>query len=262
MSNCILEAHRGVGTDAPENTLAAFRLAVRQGYGMIETDPKFTSDGVPVLLHDRTVNRTGRNPDGSKIETPTEISTLTFAEARRLDFGVFMGEKFRGEKIPSLEEALSFAKEYRMPLKIDNVLASASETEIERFFDIVGQSGAEEFVGFTASDIGFIKKVLSRFPESVIHFDGVVDSESLNALSALVPKEHLVVWMRFDNPSTSWNHTPPVNAESSEKIHRVGKLGVWLLREKSELDAAERLYSADYAETDGTLKPCHGSARR
>lgn len=255
MSKCVLEAHRGVGTDAPENTIAAFRLAASQGYGMIETDPKFTSDGVPVLLHDRTVNRTGRDPDGSKIETPTEISVLTFAEARRLDFGVFMGEKFRGEQLPSLDEALSFAKEYRMPLKIDNVLASANDNELETFFDIVEKSGAEKYVGFTASDIGFIKKILSRFPESVIHFDGVVSDKSLSALSALVPKKQLVVWMRFDNPSTSWNHTPPVNAESAEKIHRIGKLGVWLLREKSELDDAERLFSADYAETDGTLKP-------
>ena len=69
----ILEAHRGVGTDAPENTLAALKLAKEQGYGMIEVDTKFTSDDRCVLLHDNTVNRTGRNADGSEIAPDTKI---------------------------------------------------------------------------------------------------------------------------------------------------------------------------------------------
>ena len=59
-SNCKLQAHRGVSTDAPENPMAAFRLAVEQGYDIIEFDPKYTKDDVCVILHDRTLNRTGR----------------------------------------------------------------------------------------------------------------------------------------------------------------------------------------------------------
>lgn len=50
-TNCRLQAHRGVSTDAPENTMAAFREAVKQGYDTIEFDPKFTKDGVCVILH-------------------------------------------------------------------------------------------------------------------------------------------------------------------------------------------------------------------
>ena len=52
-SNCKLQAHRGVSTDAPENTMAAFREAVRQGYEIIEFDPKFTKDNICVVLHDK-----------------------------------------------------------------------------------------------------------------------------------------------------------------------------------------------------------------
>ena len=61
--------------------------------------------------------------------------------------------------------------------------------------------------------------------------------------------------MRYDNAATSWNTTPPVNKESAEKIHRIGKLGVWIIREESELRDAVNLYGADVIETDGTLKP-------
>ena len=61
--------------------------------------------------------------------------------------------------------------------------------------------------------------------------------------------------MRYDNAATSWNTTPPVNRESAEKIYKIGKLGVWIIREESELQDAVNLYGADVIETDGTLKP-------
>ena len=53
-----LQAHRGVSTDAPENTFAAFEAAVKQGYDIIELDPKFTLDNQCVILHDKNLKRT------------------------------------------------------------------------------------------------------------------------------------------------------------------------------------------------------------
>ena len=253
--NYILEAHRGVGTDAPENTLAALKLAKEQGYGMIEVDTKFTSDGRCVLLHDSTLNRTARNADGSTLAPDTKISSLTFDKARALDLGIAFSEKYKGEKIPSLEEILAFAVEEKIPLKFDNVLASATDEQLESFFSTVEKYNAVGYIGFTAFDTGFIKKVLDRFPTVQIHYDGPVNDDTLAEVSSLVPKVQLTVWMRFDNAATSWNTTPPVNKESAAKIHEIGKLGVWIIREKSELRDAVDLYGADIIETDGTLKP-------
>ena len=59
-TNCKLQAHRGVCTEAPENTMAAYRLAVAQGYDIIEFDPKCTKDDMWVVHHDMTLNRTCR----------------------------------------------------------------------------------------------------------------------------------------------------------------------------------------------------------
>ena len=59
-----LQAHRGVSTDYPENTLAAFDAAADEGYAIVECDPKYTGDGVIVMHHDRTTARTGRSADG------------------------------------------------------------------------------------------------------------------------------------------------------------------------------------------------------
>jgi len=95
-------AHRGSSGHAPENTLAAFRRAVAQGATFIETDIQLTRDARFVALHDETVDRTttGHGP----------IQHLTLSEARRLDAGSWFASEFTGERIPTLEEILEFAR--------------------------------------------------------------------------------------------------------------------------------------------------------
>lgn len=96
--------HRGCDFAAPENTLASFKLAAKERGIYVETDVRYTSDGVAVLLHDETINRTGRNADGSEISTTINISDITYAQALEYDFGIWKGASFAGEKIPSFDE--------------------------------------------------------------------------------------------------------------------------------------------------------------
>ena len=95
-------AHRGASGYAPENTLAAFRRAVSQGVTFIETDLHLTRDAHFVAIHDETLERTtnGHGP----------IQQLTLTEARRLDAGSWFASEFIGERIPTLEEILEFAR--------------------------------------------------------------------------------------------------------------------------------------------------------
>jgi glycerophosphoryl diester phosphodiesterase len=95
-------AHRGASGYAPENTLAAFRRAVAQGVTFMETDLQLTRDAHFVAIHDDTVDRTtnGHGP----------IHELTLAEARRLDAGSWFASEFMGERLPTLEEILEFAR--------------------------------------------------------------------------------------------------------------------------------------------------------
>ena len=255
MSACILEAHRGVSTEYPENTLCALRAAARQGYGMVEVDPRFTADGHCVLLHDPTLNRTARKADGTPLAQPTPLDSLSLAQARELDLGVAFDPAFAGEKIPTLEEVLSFALKARMPLKFDNVLQKYSAAQQETFFQAVERMGALPFVGFTANSLEFAAHILARLPGAQIHYDGPASQETLRQLGALVAPEQLTVWMRFDNAATAWCATPPVDPASARAAHQIGRLGVWILREEKEREAALRLYQADLIETDGSLKP-------
>ena len=95
-------AHRGFSSQAPENTLAAFDLALASGFRNIEFDVHLSSDGVPVVIHDPTVNRT---TDGTG-----KISKMPISVIRELDAGSWFSPPqefaFQNEKVPELEEVL------------------------------------------------------------------------------------------------------------------------------------------------------------
>jgi glycerophosphoryl diester phosphodiesterase len=92
-------AHRGASYDAPENTLAAIRLAWRQHADAAELDVHLTKDGQLCVLHDKDTKRVaGVN---------FLVSGTPFAELRKLDVGSWKDRKFRDERIPSLAEILA-----------------------------------------------------------------------------------------------------------------------------------------------------------
>lgn len=96
-------AHRGASNSHPENTLSAFREAIMLGAQMIEFDVALTKDKQLVLMHDATIDRT---TNGSGL-----VAELTLEELKKLDAGEWKDKKFKGERIPTLEEALAMMPE-------------------------------------------------------------------------------------------------------------------------------------------------------
>ena len=91
-------AHRGASAAAPPNTLAAFEAALQLGADGIEFDVRLCVDGVPVVIHDATVDAT---TDGSGA-----VGRLTLSELKELDAGSWFDPAFAGERIPALTEVL------------------------------------------------------------------------------------------------------------------------------------------------------------
>lgn len=103
----ILCAHGKSGNLYPDNTMAAFTGAARLGYKYCITIPKRTSDGVFVCLHDdSSISATARNDDGTAIDPSIDkaVSQLTYTQLLALDFGIWRGAEFAGERIPLLAE--------------------------------------------------------------------------------------------------------------------------------------------------------------
>ena len=96
-------AHRGHSFIAPENTLASYRAAIEAGADGGECDVYRSADGVVFLSHDRSPKRTMGGSDGN-------LTQMTFDQIRQFDAGSWKGEKFTGEKVPTLDEYLKLLK--------------------------------------------------------------------------------------------------------------------------------------------------------
>ena len=97
--NILKIAHRGAKKFAPENTIPAIEKAIELGFDYVELDVRYTKDGLPVIMHDPSLVRT--------TGVFKDVKNLTLEEIRRLDAGFWFGEKFKGTKVPSLEDALA-----------------------------------------------------------------------------------------------------------------------------------------------------------
>ena len=104
-------AHRGAGRQAPENTLAAFRVGAGHGYRAFECDVKLSADGVPFLLHDATLQRTTSGQGFAGEQGWNELS--------RLDAGGWHSRAFAGEPLPSLQGIARFCQRNGFALNIE-----------------------------------------------------------------------------------------------------------------------------------------------
>ena len=100
-------AHRGASAYAPENTLAAFRLAIEQRADWLELDVQQTKDGQLVVFHDLRMERT-TNGSGA-------LRDLTLEQVRQLDAGSWSAPGFAGERVPTFEEVVALAQRARHP---------------------------------------------------------------------------------------------------------------------------------------------------
>lgn len=135
--------HRGYNL-APENTLIAFKQAKLHNAEYVETDIRFTSDNVPVLLHDATINRTARNADGTVISSTINIADITYAQALEYDFGLYKSSDYAGEKIPNFNEFMLLCK--NLGLKPFIELKTGTSEQIAQLYN-------------TAKSYGFINDI-------------------------------------------------------------------------------------------------------
>lgn len=144
-------AHRGASRDRPENTLAAFDEALRQGCDGIELDVRISADGVPAVYHDDNLGRAGR-PD-------RRIEDLSMKAIRGLDVGTPFDTRFAGEPIPTLREVLGrYVSRTRLLLELKSSHDEVRDLALVRAtVDSVREARAEEkvfFLSFHESILG------------------------------------------------------------------------------------------------------------
>lgn len=124
-------AHRGYSKTAPENTLPAYQLAKQMGFFYVEADICWTSDGIPVLSHDTTIDRCS---DGSGT-----IANMTLTQLRQYDFGSWKSPEYAGTKIPTAEEFFALCRALGLHPYIDP--RDTNATKLQAVIDIYTACG-------------------------------------------------------------------------------------------------------------------------
>lgn len=160
-------AHRGASAHAPENTLAAFELALKQGAPAIEFDVKLTADRQVVIHHDQTLDR-ATNGSGSITKQP-------LAALRELDAGSKFSADFRGEKIPTLDEVFeSLGGKLFMNVELTNY-ASPFDGLVDEVVRLVRKHSLEGqvlFSSFFPTNLTRARQLLPSVPRGQLFLPG------------------------------------------------------------------------------------------
>lgn len=178
-------AHRGARSLAPENTLAAARVAWELGADAWELDIQMTKDGELVVLHDETLDRTTNVADLFPDRGPWRVQDFTLAEIRCLDAGSWFlrddpfgtiasgevareeAEKYKGEPVPTLREALLLTRELGLWVNIElksslHILSHRDQEIVEKTVALVRELGLTDRVlisSFNHAMIGYLVKI-------------------------------------------------------------------------------------------------------
>lgn len=147
-------AHRGASSYAPENTIAAFDLAIEMGARHIELDVHVTQDNHVVVIHDDTVDRTtsGAGP----------VTSYTLAALKALDAGSWLGRKFSGERIPTLSEIF---RRYDGRVHIHTEIKGHSAHLSELTVQLVREHGMTKQVTITSFQRARLEETRAHAPE-------------------------------------------------------------------------------------------------
>jgi glycerophosphoryl diester phosphodiesterase len=253
-------AHRGYRTQYPENTLAAFQAAIDAGADMIELDVLLSKDRKMVVIHDAALDCT-TNGRGM-------VSDYTLSELKALDAGSWFDPRFKGERLPTLEEVLDRV-DGRVPLNIE-IKKSAYEPHhppdaIEnRIVELVRRKNALKSVLISSFEWRVLERLaameeapaialLSRDPDLDNHPEACrkLGAFSWHPSYLAVRKEHV---RRMHEAGIL---VFPYNADAPEDIERMLEMQVdgLIVSDPLSLKTHRRSKSSSWAEARGTAKP-------
>jgi glycerophosphoryl diester phosphodiesterase len=161
-------------------------MSRKKGFRYVECDVLFTSDEVPVILHDATINRTARNANGTAISATTRIDSITFAQARTYDFGIWKNSKYAGTLIPSFAEFIQLCKQLSITpvieLKTEQTWTDERVDSVAYWIKAVGMQNHVAFISFSKTALA---KMSAHFPRAMLGlgYENTYDSTNISALA-------------------------------------------------------------------------------
>jgi glycerophosphoryl diester phosphodiesterase len=204
-------AHRGSSAEAPENTLAAFRLAIDEKADFIELDVQESADGEVVVVHDSDLMKLGGPPQ--------KIWELTAAQLHAVDIGRRVDPKYAGEGVPTLAEVLAVAKG-RVGVVVELKSYGHNQSLEEKVAALVEAAGMEKACLFMSLDHAMVAKMKRLRPDWRI---GLLAAKTLGDILT-IPSDFLAV------------EAGMATARFVRKAHRAGRdVYVWTVNDPASI---------------------------
>ena len=252
-----VQGHRGTRGTRPENTLAAFREALRVGVDVLEMDMGVTKDGVIVVSHDSHIPpELCLGPGGARMKAPAPLRSLTFSETQRYDCGSLKNPRFPGQtpapgsRIPALDEvfkmvAASGERAARVGFNIETKitpgepeLAPSPEEFARLFVELVRKHGLTDRVVLQSFDWRTLIAAKQLEPKLIV---SQLVTGTLVDLAAVAKASKAEII----SPEFSW-----IDKATVDYLHKSGiRVAPWTLNTKAEWDKALD-YGVDSIITD------------
>jgi glycerophosphoryl diester phosphodiesterase len=185
-------AHRGANKEAPENTMSAFIAAFESGATHLECDIRFTSDNVPIIIHDATLDRT-TNGSG-------HVDQCTYKYIKSLDAGSWFSDEFKGVAVPRLDDLLVWQKKNGVTLHIeikpmnDQILSTGIDIILEQI-NKLADTGKIYLLSFQYEILTRLQKLKNHIPTvfSIDHFcasQDIKDAHTANCEQINIKYDH------------------------------------------------------------------------
>jgi glycerophosphoryl diester phosphodiesterase len=227
----VIFAHRGACALAPENTISSFELAVTHQADAVELDAKLSKDGVVMVIHDPTLERT-TNGTG-------KVNEHTLAELKALDAGSKFNVKYAGEKIPTLEEVFeAVGNKVLVNVELTNY-SSPKDDLIAKVAEVVKRQKMQDrvlFSSFIPKNLSMIKDLLPDSPVALLCLEGLGGLLSrsifLTGVSPFIIHPYLAdvdpMYVRMEHRRHRRVHVWTVNADQDLKhMFQMGVDGVF-----------------------------------
>ena len=215
----IIFGHRGASKYAPENTVAAFELALEQGAEAFELDTMLNADGIPVVIHDRTVDRT---TDGSG-----KVDQISTKKLHNMDAGSTFSTEYSNERIPLLEEVFRTFKDralINVELKNYHNLSDALPEKVAEIADRIDILDQLLFSSFFPSNLKRIKRLVPGVPVALLCSRGVI---------GYFPRSKVLLSV---SPDYIHPHFKDISKSFIKKQHHLNrKVNVWTVNHQTDM---------------------------
>lgn len=247
----LIAAHRGARSIRPENTMSAFKEAIKKS-DYIELDVGFTQDGVAVIIHDDTLERTSNVLDFPEFKKPYRVIDYTYNQLHKLDFGSWFIKEdpfktiekgivkiedlqaLKTQRIPTLNHVLKFLKKHNFPVNVeikDLTKTPFNKTAVKTIVDIIEDNIMVNYV--------LISSFNHKYLRQVHKYNTSID------IAALQENEHPKNLVKHLKRLRVRSYHPDFNITDTDLIQNLSNAGIFVnIFTVNEDNDKEKLFSA------------------